>query len=160
MTEHIVNGHTVEYFDSIDDLPIVRHHRFNEFIAVKSGIGSTVEDVDNHISGIVQMVNRGDKEQAINKLFNMGQSMKFAIQNVDPMSMAFACLVNKINGVEMNDTTDHGLNKVVGMLSEIRISYGMIKSIIEFVKKKLKKKRKSISLNSLTDQEAENTTLI
>jgi len=154
MKEHQVNGHIVEYFDSIDDLPIKRHHRFNEFIALKSGIGSTVNDVDEHIMGLVQMVNRGDKEMAINKLLNMGQSLKFAIENVDPQSMAFAVLVNKIDGKETSDISDHGLNKVIGLLSEIKISYSMIKSIVEFVKKKLKKKRKSISPNSLTKQEA------
>lgn len=160
MKEHIVNGHTVEYFDSIDDLPIKRHHRFNEFIALKSGIGSTIQDVDEHIMGIIQMVNRGDKEVAINKLLNMGQSLKFAIENVDPQSMAFAVLVNKIDGKETSDISDHGLNKVIGLLSEIKISYSMIKSIVEFVKKKLKKRRKSISPKSSTEAVAENTTPI
>ena len=160
MKEHIVNGNTVEYFDSVEDLPIVRHHRFNEFISLKSGIGSTMQDVDNHIMGLVQMVQRGDKDMAVNKLMNMRQSIQFAIENVDPQSMAFAILVSKINGKEMNDTTDHGLKKVIGLLSEIKVTYGMIKTIVEFVKKKLKKKRRSISQNSLTEQKAENTTPI
>ena len=84
MKEHIVNGHTVEYYDAIDDLPIVRHHRFNEFISLKSGIGSTMEDVDKHIMGAVQMVQRGDKDMAITKLMNMRQGIQFAIENVDP----------------------------------------------------------------------------
>lgn len=160
MKEHIVNGNTVEYFDSVEDLPIVRHHRFNEFISLKSGIGSTMQDVDNHIMGLVQMVQRGDKDMAVNKLMNMRQSIQFAIENVDPQSMAFAILVSKINGKEMNDTTDHGLKKVIGLLSEIKVTYGMIKTIVEFVKKKLKKRRRSISPNSLTEQKAENTTPI
>jgi hypothetical protein len=160
MNEHKVGGHTVEYYDAVDDLPIVRHHRFNEFIALKSGIGSTIQDVDEHITGLVQMINRGDKEMAINKALNMGQSLKFAIENVDPQSMAFAVLVHKIDGKEMNDTTDHGLNKVISLLSEIKISYSMIKTIVEYVKKKLKKKRKSISPKSSTEAVAENTTQI
>lgn len=158
MKEHIVGGHVVEYFDAIDDLPIVRHHRFNEFISLGSGIGSTMGDVDKHIMGAVQMVQKGDKDMAVNKLLNMRQCIIFAIENVSPESMAFAVLVHKIDGVEMTDTTDHGLKKVVGMLSEIKITYGMVKSIIEFVKKKWKKKRKSISQNSLTEQDQKNTT--
>lgn len=158
MKEQQVGGHIVEYFDSVDDLPIKRHHRFNEFIAVKVGIGSTVDDVDKHIAGLVQMVNRGDKEMAVNKLLNMGQAMKFAIENVDPLSMAFATLVWKIDGIETNDMTDNGLNKTINKLSEIGISYGMVKSIVDFVKKKLRKKSRSISPKSLTKQEAENTT--
>lgn len=140
MKEHRVGDSVIEYYDAIDDLPIVRHHRFNEFISLKIGIGSTAQDIDNHIVGLAQMIQRGDKEIAINKLMNMGQCIKFAIENVSPESMAFAVLVHKINGVEMNDVTDHGLNKVIGLLSEIKVSYGMIKSIVEFVKKKLKKK--------------------
>ena len=142
MKEHRVGDSVIEYYDAIDDLPIVRHHRFNEFISLKIGIGSTAQDIDNHIVGLAQMIQRGDKEIAINKLMNMGQCIKFAIENVSPESMAFAVLVHKINGVEMNDVTDHGLNKVIGLLSEIKVSYGMIKSIVEFVKKKLKKKSK------------------
>lgn len=142
MKEHRVGDSVIEYYDAIDDLPIVRHHRFNEFISLKIGIGSTAQDIDNHIVGLAQMIQRGDKEIAINKLMNMGQCIKFAIENVSPESMAFAVLVHKINGVEMNDVTDHGLNKVISLLSEIKVSYGMIKSIVEFVKKKLKKKSK------------------
>ena len=160
MKEHIVNGHTVEYYDAIDDLPIVRHHRFNEFISLKSGIGSTMEDVDKHIMGTVQMVQRGDKDMAITKLMNMRQGIQFAIENVDPQSMAFAVLVHKIDGVEQKDTSDHGLKNVLNLLSEIKITYGMVKAIVEFVKKKLKKKRKSISPNSLTKQEAGSSTEI
>ncbi len=160
MREEKFNGHTIEYFDAIDDLPIVRHHRFNEFIAIKSGIGSTMEDVDQHIMGTVQMIERGDKQLAINKLMNMRQSIVFAIENVDPLSMAFACLVNKIDGKLLGDTTDHGLKNVVNLLSEVKVTYGMIKSIVEFVKKKLKRKRKSISQKSLTTPEAKNTTQI
>jgi hypothetical protein len=147
MKEHTVNGRTVEYFEAIDDLPIVRHHRFNEFISLSSGIGSTMSDVDNHIMGIVQMVQKGDKEMAVNKLLNMRQGIQFAIENVDPKSMAFASLVWKIDGKVCDDLTDNGLKKVINLLSEIKVTYGMVKAIVEYVKKKLKRKSKSTFLN-------------
>jgi len=148
MKEHNIGGHIVEYFDAIDDLPIVRHHRFNEFIALDNGIGSTMDDVDKHIMGAVQMVQKGDKELAVNKLLNMRQGIQFAIQNISPKSMAFACLVNKIDGKPMDDITDNGLNKVIMLLSEIKVSYGMVKLFVEYVKKNWKKKQKSISPTS------------
>lgn len=147
MKEHTIGTHTIEYFDSIDDLPIVRHHRFNEFIALSNEIGSTMEDVDKHIMGLVQMVQKGDKEMAVNKLLNMRQSLQFAIENVSPKSMAFAVLVNKIDGKPVDDITDHGLKNVIGMISKTQISYGMVKNIVDFVKKKLRRRLKSISPN-------------
>lgn len=145
MKEHVIGDHTIEYFDAIDDLPIVRHHRFNEFISLDSGIGSTMDDVDKHIMGAVQMVQRGDKELAVNKLLNMRQGIQFAIENVSPKSMAFAVLVHKIDGKVVDDITDNGLKKVIKLLSETKVTYGMVKAIVEFVKKKLRKKRKSTS---------------
>lgn len=145
MKEHVIGNHTIEYFDAIDDLPIVRHHRFNEFISLDSGIGSTMDDVDKHIMGAVQMVQRGDKELAVNKLLNMRQGIQFAIENVSPKSMAFAVLVHKIDGKVVDDITDNGLKKVIKLLSETKVTYGMVKAIVEFVKKKLRKKRKSTS---------------
>lgn len=148
MRTESVNGHTVEFYDAIDDLPIVRHHRFNEFIALSSEIGSTMQDFDKHIDELGIMIGRGDKENSLKKLMNMRQSVVFAIENVSPMSMAFATLVHKVDGKEMNDHTDNGLKKVINLLSEIKVSYSLVKSIVDYVKKKSKKKKPSTFLIS------------
>jgi len=148
MKSESVNGHTVEFYDAIDDLPIVRHHRFNEFIALSSEIGSTIPDIDRHVDELGIMISRGDKDNALKKLMNMRQSMIFAVENVSPMSMAFATLVHKVDGKEMTDHSDNGLKNVINLLSEIKVSYSLVKSVVDYVKKKSKKKKPSTFLIS------------
>ena len=44
-----VNKHTVEIYDSIDELPIQRFQKYNKFLLIDSGVGSDLQDVLNHI---------------------------------------------------------------------------------------------------------------
>jgi len=145
--QKLENGMVVEYYDSIEELPIVRHHKFGEMIAVDAGIGSTMDDYDRHASSLLQMINRGDKATAIQQVLNMRQNIQFAIENVSPKSMAFACLVHKVDGVPFTDITEHGMQKLLSVLSSNALSWSNIKSVIGFVKKKWMKKLRSTSLS-------------
>ncbi len=149
MKEHkFPNGIVIEYYDALDELPIVRHHKFNEYLALDSGIGSTVEDVDKGFIELQQMIIRGDRDIALQKIQNIRQAMQFAIENVSPKSMAFGVLVHKVNGVHFDDTTDLGIKKLLMKLSSFGLTWGMVKLFVEEVKKKLMRKSKSTFLIS------------
>ena len=40
-----VNGHTVEIFDSIDELNIRRFQKYNKYMLIDSGVGSDLQDI-------------------------------------------------------------------------------------------------------------------
>lgn len=42
-------GKKVEIYDAIEDLPILRFHKYNKMLLIDAGIGSDLSDFDKHI---------------------------------------------------------------------------------------------------------------
>lgn len=49
MKECIINKHNVVLYDSIDELPMLRFHKYNKMLLVDAGVGSDLSDFDRHI---------------------------------------------------------------------------------------------------------------
>lgn len=47
-----IKGMNVELYDSIEDLPIMRFHKYNKMLLVDAGVGSDLSDLDRHIDNI------------------------------------------------------------------------------------------------------------
>lgn len=137
------NGVEVEYYDSIDEMPVIRYHKFNEQLMYASSLGGDMNDIEEHLRKVIEMINRDDKPSATQQIVNMSEGFRNIVSNINPRSKAFAVLVFKANGVEQNDLSDVGLNKLVGTLSRRGLSWGMVKFAIDYVKKKWRKKSKS-----------------
>lgn len=138
--QHDYNGKKLVVYDSIHDLPITRFHLFNKYAMIDAGIGSNIDDVDRQVNNLREMNRRGDTNNLDMALMNFQQELRFIMQKVNPSTMTFAVMVKSIDGKEMNDLSDLGIENVITMLGKEGISYGMIKGIIEFVKKKLRRK--------------------
>lgn len=145
MIEKDINGKKVVMYDSIDELPILRYHKFNKYIMIDSGIGENMSDVARHLDSMVQMNDRGDKESLATQIHIMRHTLSYAVSEISPKSMAFAVMVKSVNGKECTDISEFGLKKLIEMLSGHGITWGMIKATVEFLKKKLRKRLKSIS---------------
>lgn len=146
MIEKEFNGHKLVMYDSIDELPLPRYHKFNKYLMIDSGIGENVEDADRHMSTIIQMNARGDKEALALQVNNLQQALHFAMQNVSPKSMAFAVMVKSVNGKPCDDISEFGLQKLIDRLAMGGISYGLIRKTVELLKKKSRRESKVISL--------------
>jgi hypothetical protein len=112
-----LDGHIVEIYDSIDELPIVRFHAFNKMLLIDAGIGSDLADFDSHIERVTRFLMAKDNDNAIKELANMRQNVYMIQQGVSPKHMAFAALVKSIDGepcpyASVNDleTTRHKLD--------------------------------------------------
>ena len=44
-----IGEYTVEIYDAIDELPMLRFHKYNKMLLVDAGIGSDLQDFDTHI---------------------------------------------------------------------------------------------------------------
>ena len=44
-----IGERTVEIYDEIDKLPMLRFHKYNKMLLVDAGIGSDLQDFDTHI---------------------------------------------------------------------------------------------------------------
>ena len=71
MVEKVLNGHNVIFYDSVEDLPIVQFHKYSKYILVESGIGDTIQDIDRHITRVINFLH--DTKKAHQELLNLRQ---------------------------------------------------------------------------------------
>lgn len=116
MKEVRLNGHSVRIFDSIDELPIVRFHRYNRMLLVDAGIGSEISDFDAHIEKVVRWIRKGDNENAAKEMENMRQNVYMIMSGQSVRDLSLACLVESIDGKPCDDLSPEGLTKVLETL--------------------------------------------
>ncbi len=143
MIEKMVGTNRVELWDSTDELPMPRYHKFNKYLLFESGIGSTREDVDQHLMALSQMVAREDRFHAHQEILNLRQNLYFMIDDFHPKSMCFAVMIKSINGKPCDDISEFGLQKTLAKLNQHGLAFGLVKATVEYLKKKLRMKLKS-----------------
>lgn len=136
MKDLTLNGHQVRIYDSIDELPIVRFHRYNRMLLVDAGIGSDISDFDGHIERVVRYIRKGENENAAKELDNMRQNVYMIMSGQSVNDLSFACLVESIDGERCDDLSPEGLTKIVEMLGgtprkELADEYQSVKKKID-----------------------------
>lgn len=119
MKEVTLNGHTVKLYESIDELPIVRFHRYNRMLLVDAGIGSDINDFDNHIERVVRYIKNGENDNAAKELDNLRQNVFMVMSEQSVEDLSFACLIVSIDGDPCEDISPDGLAKVVQRLGGV-----------------------------------------
>lgn len=113
-----IGNHTVEMYDSIDELPIVRFHKYQKLLLIDAGIGADIASLDQRLEKMRRYLADGKTEMAQKELENLRQSV-FLIQNgISPKHRSFAALVTKIDGVECTDISDDALTKITDALND------------------------------------------
>ncbi len=106
-----IGEYTVEIYDAIDELPMLRFHKYNKMLLVDAGIGSDLQDFDTHIEKAMRYARSKTPELAAIELDNMRQNVYFIQSGLSPKCLAFAVLVKSIDGTPYNDLSDDGLQK-------------------------------------------------
>lgn len=135
MKEVTIGRHKVVLYNSIEELPIVRFHKYNKMLLVDAGLGSDVSAVDGHIERVVRFLNSDQKKEAVTELENMRQAIYVIVQGMSPKHLAFAVLVKEIDGKACDDISDEGLQRVLEMLGDVPMKDMTAES--EAVKKKI-----------------------
>lgn len=132
-----IGKHTIEMYDAIDELPIVRFHKYQKLLLIDAGIGSDLAAFDQRIEKTRRYLMDNKPEKAQRELENMRQSI-WMIQNaINPKHRAFAVLVAKIDGKECLDISDDSLNAITEMLNDTPEKE--LTAQLEAVKKKIDK---------------------
>ncbi len=129
-----MSGKKVEIYDSIDEMPVIRFHRYNKMQLVDAGIGSGLDDVARHIERAICYARSKTPELAAVELENLRQNIHFIHSGVSPSHLSFAALVRSIDGKLCDDLSDEGLQRVADTLSDVTNS--VMTAEIEAVKKK------------------------
>lgn len=135
MKEVKVGKHLVKMYDSIEDLPIVRHHKFSKLMLIDAHIGSDIADFDAHLERVLRYMRNGKNDLAEKELLNLRQNIFFIQTEMSPKHLAFASLIYSVDGEENTDLSDAALKKVLAKLSDV--SQKEVDSVADESKKKL-----------------------
>lgn len=113
-----IGKHTVEMYDAIDELPIVRFHKYQKLLLIDAGIGADITAFDQRIEKARRFLMDGKTDKAQQELENLRQAVYLIQAGINPKHRAFAALVAKIDGRDCNDLSDDGLAKLTESLND------------------------------------------
>ena len=138
----------IEYYESSEDAPFQNWHKFNHFLALKTGTGDEPIDLVNHVDRAIGYINSKDDASSIKELSNLKLAYHYMIKEVSLSAYANACMIKSIDGKVCNGITQKELDYKVELLKELKLSNGSIKDKASLIKKKLIHKLKSIILKA------------
>lgn len=130
-----IGKHTVEMYDTIEELPIVRFHKYQKMLLVDAGIGADIPAFDQRIERTRRFMAAGKVDKAQQELENMRQCVYLIQNGINPRHRAFAALVTKIDGQECKDISDDALAAVTEKLNDVPESE--LTAQLDAVKKKI-----------------------
>lgn len=130
------NGHYLEIYDSITEMPITRFQAYNRFTLIDSGIGSGLEGVQKHIETLRRLLKEDKKEEIAKELNNFYQNLMFVVNNSNPEFMSFVCLIKNMNGRDLPELTADVIEKTIKKLAQTGFTYGKLRGSLAEWKKK------------------------
>ena len=135
MVTYEIGKHKVEMYDGIEELPIVRFHKYQKLLLIEAGIGSDLSALDNRLDKARRFLADGKADKAQQELENLRQCVNFIQQGINPKQLAFAVLVKSIDGKDCDDISDDALNAVLKKLNDSPVS--KLAALLGAVKKKI-----------------------
>lgn len=135
MKETKIGRHKVTYYNSIEELPMSRFHKYNKMLLVDAGLGSDLTAIDGHIERVAAFIRNDKREDAVAEMENIRQTIYIIMQGLSPRHLAFAALVREIDGKACEDISDEGLQRVVELLGDAEVSDVTVE--MDTVKKKI-----------------------
>lgn len=133
----VLNDCEITVHDSAHTLPESRRVEHDYYSLVESGIGSTIEDFDTRIEQIKALLLEGEPDGR----FEAFKNLRYLFYNIlhrqySPRSLAFACLVETVDGVSWTNYSESGVEQLVVLLSE----KGLTNEIVQQYWPELRKK--------------------
>lgn len=135
MREVKIGRHRVVIYNTIEELPMTRFHKYNKMLLVDAGLGSDMTAIDGHIERVVRFIRNDMREDAATEMENLRQTVYLLLQGMSPKHLAFAALVKEVDGKPCDDISDEGLQRVVELLGDVEVKDVTAES--EAVKKKI-----------------------
>lgn len=139
MNTCIVGGHQIELYSGIDEMPMANYHKFNKYIMFESGLAPDANGVIGHLSKMNELLMAKEYDKLGIELQSTYQSVHFIMNELSPVSMAFACMVRKIDGKEVNDLSDDAIRL---------LSYKLNRERAQVIREKVKEFKKKLNTNS------------
>jgi hypothetical protein len=131
-----VGKHTVEFYDSPENLSIKRYQLFNKYLMIDNEVGSSIADYDKRMSKAVRFLKSDMKKEAIKELENNRQNVFNALSKYSPKNKALTVLVKSIDNREFKNVNSETLKEIEDKLDAIGFSRKVMDEVIAHTKKK------------------------
>jgi hypothetical protein len=148
VTEIKIDKTKVLLYSSIKELPIELSKKMQNYLLQAVGIGSTIQDIDDHLARASAFLSADKKDECIEELKNLRFAMYSAINEIRYDSLAFGCMIHSINGRLITDYSQEGITNAIAYLSKKGMTDEKVEQILEEVKKNLTRKEDSFSRTS------------
>ena len=128
-TKGIFKKHKITLYETIKELPIVRHHELGKLILMQNGVGDSPEDIPRHFEALSKYIAMDNKNAVLQELQNLHNNLYYAIQGINMNSYCFAVFVRDVDGDYHNDLTVTGSELMVKKLGEYGITQGQVDDI-------------------------------
>ena len=99
-------------YADIEQLTAEKFSKVNKYWMLDDELGNSFADIDRiHMTRLILSLD--DKEKAKKVIDNMRVLIHNIINEVNPESLAFACLIHSIDGVEIKDMSDENLKRTL-----------------------------------------------
>lgn len=125
----ITAGDTVlKVYDSIKEIPIKRYKLMQQYLLQEAGIGSSISDIDYHLSKTIQFLQSEKNAEAVEELTNYRYNVFALLNGLSFKSKACACLVSNYEVDECMPVIE---SLTEGELSEVwdRVKKNLIQSL-------------------------------
>jgi len=138
-----MNKADVQYYTDLET-PYIRYHKFIKYLTIQAEVGSEAGNIQTRANRALQYLEKGDTESVKAELSNLKMLSSFIQNEIIPEGLAVASMVKSINGVEYNDLSIEGLNKILLQLDSLGITKSEVSAKNEEIKKKYRLSWRSI----------------
>lgn len=132
------NGHVIEMYDSIQELPITRFQMYNLNLLIDGGIGGDLSAFDGKCNSIRRLMKK-DIKLADQEISNLQQNLRFIMSKTSPEMNSFVVMIHKLDGREIldEDLTEEGIKDIILELGQKRLTITKIREFLLGAKKKI-----------------------
>lgn len=124
----------IKLYDSIDNLPQIRKHLFDQLMIMHSGIGGGIKGIESSFQKMDSLI----RAKKLDKLIIERQNIHFRFLNslsgTNFKSLAFICLVKEVEGVQVNIEREEDAEALQKQVLS-KVSHKELNNFIEEVKK-------------------------
>lgn len=127
---------TIQFYDSIETLPIKRYQLLQKYSLIDGGIGSSMEDVIGHFQKFDNFIGVNDMESLSVERENLMMNFSFILGMDSTATYMLASMIKTIDNKTI-DVNDETIDELVELLECLDISHHEIRQVIETQKKSL-----------------------
>lgn len=127
----------VKLYEDIDELPMQNFNDLNNYALQDMEVGNTMADVDKHFSQLFAFLINKKHDEAFQKGKNLYQTFYNMLERIDFKSLQFGVFIHSIDDAPVTDYSVENIKLMIQRLSDHGLTNGMVKEIVESLKKNL-----------------------